>query len=638
MEKNLIKELYRLLEEIPVTPTNKGQIDRIKEALENNDFDNAMIELQNLKYGFTKDIAAEKEELLSEQFTKDKKDDSKTETAETPADAEKKAKEETVKKPKRNTKKDKKDESKNDTDNGEKNESEEENDEEKPSNFSLYPKELIDERLESIYMGLLLTDPKSISKFYFEYDDCYFASEDILSLYKLVLFSDGEAYAPEVAKEKFNFAKNVEEIFPLKDQFKMLVRGRKYDFEKIYVELRKLFILRKNYLRIPIKSIQDKIIDIINYKLYSKMSIEEVESAVNQAEVTAKFKSAVLNGDVTDFLISGGNNLVNGLELPFPILSKVFKGIRHGETTSFAMPSNAGKSRFTVNLMAHIAFLHNKKVLVISNEMSEEKMKLCLITTVINNPKMQKLHGQDLRITEGELLELKFRPDNPKDVKIDEEGYILRKENESQVDFTARLQKYSSDFNKVLIVTDWISKQMNNSIYFINITEHTDEELSKVVKNYYYKEHLEYIFYDTLKADTAHIGNIDAVKKTATILSNLAQDFNIFIGSTMQLIENSTLPVNLTINDLSSRTVKEVLDTLCLLKQIYSDSYHLYEYSLNEVDTEFFDLEPYEDPNVRYYACVVDKNRAGSKPTLLFRLNLAYNEWEELGYLRLKQN
>lgn len=594
MDTNLIKQLYKLLEEIPVTTTNKGQIDRIKEALESKDFDTAMIELQNLKYGFTKDINVEKEELLSEQFSKSKNETSKEENI-----------------------------------------GESEAEEEITEN-SIYPKELLDNRLEEIYMGLLLTDPRSISKYYFVYDDCYFANEDILSLYKLVLFSDGESYAPEIAKNKFNFARDVESIFPLKDQFKMLVRGKKYDFEKIYVELRKLFILRKNYLRIPIKSIQDKIIDIINYKLYNQMSIEEVESAVNQAEVTSKFKSAVLNGNVTDFLTSGGNNLVNGLELPFPILSSVFKGIRHGETTSFAMPSNAGKSRFTVNLMAHIAFVHNKKVLVISNEMSEEKMKLCLITTVINNPEIQKIHGQVLKISEGELLELKFRPDSKNKIKLDENGYILKDEKESQEDFINKLKKYSSDFNKVLIVTDWLSKQLNNSIYFINITEHTNEELSKVIKNYYYKEHLEYIFYDTLKADTENIGNSDAVKRTATILSNLAQDFNIFIGSTMQLVENSTLPINLTINDLSSRTVKEVLDTLCLFKQIHSDSYKLYEYSLNEVDTTFFDLKEFEDPNVRYYACVVDKNRAGSKPTLLFRLNLAYNSWEELGYLRLK--
>ena len=85
-----------------------------------------------------------------------------------------------------------------------------------------------------------------------------------------------------------------------------------------------------------------------------------------------------------------------------------------------------------------------------------------------------------------------------------------------------------------------------------------------------------------------------------------------------------------------SRTVKEVLDTLCLVQQINREDYDKYEYSLNEVDTKFFDLKKYDDPDVRYYACVVDKNRAGAKPTLLFRLNLAYNSWEELGYLKLK--
>ena len=49
------------------------------------------------------------------------------------------------------------------------------------------------------------------------------------------------------------------------------------------------------------------------------------------------------------------------------------------------------------------------------------------------------------------------------------------------------------------------------------------------------------------------------------------------------------------------------------------------------------DIKAYEDPDVRYYACVVDKNRAGAKPKLLFKLNLAYNEWFELGHLRMKQ-
>ena len=54
--------------------------------------------------------------------------------------------------------------------------------------------------------------------------------------------------------------------------------------------------------------------------------------------------------------------------------------------------------------------------------MSEEKMKLCLITTILNNPEIQKRHGQMLRKTEGELLEFKFRPDMKSKVKTDKEG------------------------------------------------------------------------------------------------------------------------------------------------------------------------------------------------------------------------
>ena len=47
-------------------------------------------------------------------------------------------------------------------------------------------------------------------------------------------------------------------------------------------------------------------------------------------------------------------------------------------------------------------------------------------------------------------------------------------------------------------------------------------------------------------------------------------------------------------------------------------------------------LQKSKDPDERYYACIVDKNRAGAKPKLLFSLNLAYNRWDEIGYLSLK--
>ena len=107
----------------------------------------------------------------------------------------------------------------------------------------------------------------------------------------------------------------------------------------------------------------------------------------------------------------------------------------------------------------------------------------------------------------------------------------------------------------------------------------------------------------------------------------------------MQLLESTTLPVNLTVNDMSaSKTVKEVLDTLCLIKQISRRTLHKYEYSDTDLFEKCHDIDVPKDTDVRFYACVVDKNRAGAKPTVLFRLNLAYNRWEELGHVRLKQS
>ena len=577
MEEDNFKKIYDILNKIPQTQENAEVIEEIRMQLLNKDYIGALKKIEDLN-------KIQKEE-------KDKKEKEKAKIKE-------------------------------------KHKAEE----------GIYPKELSNIELEKEYMGLLLNDPKLIVKYYFPFEECYFEDENVLNAYKSVLFTEGGKYTSEAAKRGFNFAKDNEESYLFKAKLKEDVEGKKLDIEKIYIELQKLFVLRKNYLSVPIKNIQDKIVEITKYILYDKMSVEEVRSAIVQVNDTEKFKRAILNEDLTSFLERGDNNLRNGLPLPFPILTSVFKGIRKGETMAFAMPSNSGKSRFTINVAAHIALVHKKKVLIISNEMSEDKMKLCLITTIINNKEIQKMHGIELQKTEGELLEFKFRPDDPKKVEVDEDGFIVKKENEKQGDFVKRLQKESEEFRKTIKITNWANEEVKNAIYFINITDHTNDELKKVIMNYYYKEQIEYVFYDTLKTDTANIGIGEELKKTATILSNLAQNFNLYIFSTLQLAESNTLPVNLNVNDLAvSRTVKEVLDTLGLMKQIHRDTLKDYEYSLNEVDTKFYDLKKYDNPDVRYYACVVDKNRAGAKPTLVFRLNLAYNVWEELGYLRLKQ-
>lgn len=592
---NNVAQLYDLLNHIPVTKDNAAKIQEIKDAIGKNDLKKALDGIKELNIA----IQNKKKELKKRQTQKEKDEQDALEAEKKEFEAEQ-IKEDEVER---------------------------------------FPKELQDLDLEEDYIGLLLYDPRYIVSYNFLYDEVCFQDERMLNLYKSVIFTEGEKYAPEAVKRKFNFAKTTREVYELKKQLVTRIKlQRTVTMEKVYIDLKKLFILRNWYLKIPIKSVQEKVVEIRNYELYDKMSVEEVESAVEQVTATEKFKRAVLNKGLTEFLETGENNLTTGIPLPFERLSKEFKGLRKGETMAVAMPSNSGKSRFTINLVANLSLVHKKRVLVISNEMSEEKMKLCLMTTIINDPEIQKIHGKKLHKTEGELLEFKFRADEGSDVKTDEDGFILQEDGESRADFVKRLAKISKEFRDTIAVTDWIDKEINNSIYFINITDHTNDELQKVIMNYYYMKHIEYIFYDTLKTDTEHIGNGEEVKKTATILSNLAQNFNMFIFSTLQLTETVTWPINLTINDLqASRTVKEVLDTLCLVKQINHENYKDYEYSIEEMDEKCYDLIKYDDPDVRYYACVVDKNRAGAKPKLLFRLNLAYNRWEELGYLKLKQ-
>lgn len=501
-----------------------------------------------------------------------------------------------------------------------------------------YPKELINVKLEYAYIGLLLENPKSIAKYYLSYDDSRFSDEMALNLYKSILFTEGGRYAPEKIKRDFSYPKTSEEIYQLKQRLKQEAAQSNYTIEKVFTKIKKLFLIKKYYINAPTRAIQQEIYAIKDFKRYKEMTIDELENIVSQVGIKRGISEGRLNSGVTEFFLEGNNSLTNGISMPFEILTKVFKGLRVGETMAFAMPSNSGKSRFTINLAAHLAFVKKKKVLIISNEMSEEKMKLCLITTILNNPEMQKSFGRKIRVSEGELLEYKFRPDDKKAVKTDESGYILKQDGETHEHFVKRLKKYSSQFNDVIAATEWLSNQKNNPICFMHVAEHTNDDLYKIILNYYYKEGVEYVFYDTLKTDIEHIGNGEEIKKTATVLSNMAQKYKLFIASTLQLLESTTAPVNLTINDMAAtRTVKEVLDTLCLFKQISAESFDDYEYSEIEEAKKYKDIEIYENPDVRYYACVVDKNRAGAKPKLLFRLNLAYNEWFELGHLRMKQ-
>ena len=105
----------------------------------------------------------------------------------------------------------------------------------------IYPKELSNIELEESYIGLLLENPKAISMYYIVHEDCYFESDELLNLYKSILFTEGQAYAPQIAKNDFNFAKESPETYKKKVELKEKAKKGKFNFEKTYVELRKIF-------------------------------------------------------------------------------------------------------------------------------------------------------------------------------------------------------------------------------------------------------------------------------------------------------------------------------------------------------------------------------------------------------------
>ena len=87
------------------------------------------------------------------------------------------------------------------------------------------------------------------------------------------------------------------------------------------------------------------------------MTVDEIDARVKAISYISSLNDVKINDGATKFLLEGDNNLTNGIPLPFPILSKTFKGLRKGETTSFSMPSNAGKSRFIVNIISYLCFV-----------------------------------------------------------------------------------------------------------------------------------------------------------------------------------------------------------------------------------------------------------------------------------------
>lgn len=404
------------------------------------------------------------------------------------------------------------------------------------------------------------------------------------------------------------------------------------DFRNYYNLVKKYSLLRELHrYGYPVMKIKQ-------YKNFDALSANEVyrllRSKIDSIHtvILANEDSVNIAEGTTDAVLRCIEAPDMGLSMPYPILTDVFKGVRTKTMQVGGMLSNEGKTRFMCKMAAFLAFFHGEKVLLMVNETTEAEIRHCIITTVINNTEFQDIHGIVMEKKERELTLGQYN---------DGDGNIIYRHvndkgeyTETLEEFRHRLSQESEEFNKVMKVAAWVEEESQGKIYVKEMVEYHDEILEFEVRKHHITKGISYFFYDTLKNDNDSIGDWAAFKRTTTMLSELSKEMDIFVYGSIQLTDEA---VHLDVFDLTSmniansKQIKHLLDQLYLMKRIPKENYHKYSYiptkTWGSIKVQSLDMSKV------YYGCVVDKNRQGEKPVVLFEVDLNKNTWYELGRL-----
>ena len=238
---------------------------------------------------------------------------------------------------------------------------------------------------------------------------------------------------------------------------------------KQYFELVKKFSLLREYERngYPI----DKIIGNKNFDKMTagdiyriiRVKADKIHTVINAGE-----EAVELTRDTSSHILKYLSVPDMGLEMPWSILNEMFRGCRAGKVVFNGFLSNAGKSRNLMLLAAYITLVKNEKFLLLSNEMDEEDLENCLITTVLNNKCFQDLHGVVMNKPEREIVLGVYR---------DKDGNIIRRKIDDNGQWTETIEEYeqrlkdeSDEFNNVLKVTEWIDRNKAGKLMFKDVS------------------------------------------------------------------------------------------------------------------------------------------------------------------------
>ncbi len=401
-----------------------------------------------------------------------------------------------------------------------------------------------------------------------------------------------------------------------------------------YFDVLKKYSLLREYQRNGFSV--DKIMNHSKFEMLTAMDIYRlIRSKADRIHtvILTNEESEVLNSNIKTTLLHCMETPDLGLQLPFPVMNDITRGMKKKSVMAVGMLSNAGKTRLMTKLIAYITLVLKEKVFVLLNEMTVEEIRYALITTVINNSEFQQLHGLKLKKKEKELTLGLYK---------DSKGEFIYANKDEWGDVTETIEEYaqrvaenSDEYIKIMKIADWIEDATQGLICVKDVSSaYDDKTLEFEIRKANLTQGISYFFYDTFKNDLSTTGDWAAMKVTATKLTELAKQLDMFGYLSIQLTDDANFikPDELTSSNIANcKSIKHVLHTLFLFKEIPKQEFHKYGYitSSDWGTNTVHNL----DVEKRYYCCVTDKNRFGRKSKLLFEVELDLNTWYEIGEL-----
>lgn len=378
---------------------------------------------------------------------------------------------------------------------------------------------------------------------------------------------------------------------------------------------------------------------IINHKNFDKLTANDIYRIIRiRAD---KIHTVINSGDEAVDLTQNNEQLVNkhltkpafGLPFPWAMYNEFFLGMRLGKVVFEGFLSNEGKTRKLMLLSAYEALIQHQKILFMSNEMSEEDLRNCLLTTVVNNKEFQALHGVKRNKPEKEIVLGVYHDDKDNIIrrKINDEGIYI----ETDEEYIQRIQDTSKEYWDIIKVSQWIDNHKDGEVLFKDVSnDYSNERIEFELRKAKAVDNITYYVYDTLKGYKTDDWSV--IKQFATDLKELTNELKMSGFAVFQLSDDTVFTdvFSLSSNNIANaKQIKHVTDILTIGKRISKSDYHKYQY-VAECDSWGEPVVSNLEYDKNYFAIKIDKNRAGNKDkVMLFEINLDYNTWVNIGYL-----